>query len=127
MKRIPIIMLIFIICATSVFTGAQNVSLTENEKRRILWEAFFKKKPGKILKIDVYGENPSLTAVCFRSMGVTYLFDLRTNRFSPVNHAKLLPKGSVNNIIFLKDKKTSLGAFILSYNGSLQLSISAIE
>jgi hypothetical protein len=106
--------------------GPPAAQATES-KRADLWKAFGKALPDGVTwqAIDVYAENASLSQICFRSRGVTYVFDLASGKTQPVLHAKALPDRSVNAITFLEGKAG--GAFILWSNGTQQLSISARE
>jgi len=90
------------------------------KKRAALWEALEKALPKEYAQIDVYAENPSLTAVLFRSGSATLQFALKSGKVEVVHHMKVL--GRINRITFYENK--SGGAWILWLNGRHELSIS---
>ena len=104
-----------------------RTSQATESQRAALWKAFGRALPDGITweAIDVYAENPSLSQICFRARGGTYLFDLTTRKTQPVLHAKALPDRSVNAITFLESAAEAGSVFILWSNGARQLSISA--
>jgi hypothetical protein len=110
--------LLMCVVATVAYSQADD-----GVKRQKLWAQLMSGLPNTISRIDVYAEDTSLSAICFRSQGVTYLFDGTSNRLSPVEHAKALPKGSVNQITFVAHRDRPGGAFILWSNGQRQLSV----
>jgi hypothetical protein len=110
--------LLMCVVATVAYSQADD-----GVKRQKLWAQLMRELPDTSSRIDVYAENTSLTAICFRSAGVTYLYDGTSNRLSPVSHAKALPKGSVNQITFFAHQDSPTGAFILWGNGQRLLSV----
>ncbi len=94
-------------------------------KRKMLWLEFGKARPADVTwqSITVYAENPSLTRICFRANGVTYIFDLATKQTRPVQHAKALPGEIVNSITYVTSQDGVSGAFMLWSNGRFELSI----
>ena len=110
-----------------VFATAAHTQETEETKRKDLWAGLFRELPDDIKKIDVYAENASITAICFRAQGRTYLFEGNTNSLTLVNHAKALPKGSVNQITFFEHEESPTGVFILWGNGQRLLSVGIVE
>lgn len=78
----------------------------QEAKREKLWQALWKSLPREIDRIDAYAENTSLTAVCFRAGGVTYLFDLESGEVKQALHAKALPAGTINHITYVEQDTT---------------------
>lgn len=96
-----------------------RVQSEESEKRTALWQALMEACPQEYREIEVYGENPALTQVCFRSKGVTLLFDARREKVEVQNHVKMLPR--INRVTYRED--ASGGVFLLWYYGQLELSL----
>jgi hypothetical protein len=91
------------------------------KKRAALWQALEKALPEKYKEIDAYAENPSLSAVLFRSRGTTLTFTLKTGKVEEVPHGKVL--GKINRITF--EERKGGGDFALWYNGRRELTIAA--
>ncbi len=117
--------LIFIVLAFFLLVIVAHADDPADAKRKTLWLEFGKARPADVTwqSITVYAENPSLTKICFRANGVTYIFDLATKETKPVQHAKVLPGGLINSITFVTSQDGASGAFILWSNGQLELSI----
>ena len=92
----------------------------EEAARATLWAALQKAKP-KDLVVDAYGENPSLTQVCFLAGGRVYLFTLEDGKVTEEVFMKFLPK--INRITFRpaagpgKDR----GDFVLWADGQVEM------
>jgi hypothetical protein len=100
----------------------------EEAKRKALWEAFKKAKPKEIEKIDAYGENPSLTSICFSAGGQMYLFSTKAGKVEPLVFMKALPK--INRITFREDKNldkggSATGWFVLWADGEVEMNFLA--
>jgi hypothetical protein len=91
------------------------------KKRAALWQALEKALPKEYQRIEVYAENPSLTAVLFRSKDVTLQFSLKAASVEEVKHMKALPQ--INRITF--EEGDSGGQWVLWYNGRRELTIGA--
>ena len=92
-------------------------------KRTALWQALEKALPKKHEDIDVYCENPSLTAVLFRSNHTTCIFSVDSAKVEEVMHRKAI--FHINRITFDTDEKFS--HWRLWYNGRLELSVMGKE
>jgi hypothetical protein len=89
------------------------------KKRAALWQALQNALPEKYKEIDAYAENPSLSAVLFRSQRTTLTFSLKTGKVEEVPHGKAL--GKINRITF--EQRKDGGDFALWYNGRRELTI----
>jgi hypothetical protein len=108
--------------------SAQEPAGGEQAKRKALWAAFRKAKPKKIGDIDAYGENPSLTAICFSAGREVYLFSAKTGKVEVQVFMQLLPK--INRITFREDKRLDKsgpgkGWFVLWANGEVKMNVMA--
>ena len=114
-------MAIFCLVLSQSARPADPVNVDDTDKKRVaLWEALEKALPKEYAQIDVCAENPSLTAIVFRSEGVTLQFTLKSGKVEVVHHMKSL--GRINRITFRENE--SGGAWILWLNGRHELSIS---
>lgn len=97
----------------------------EAAARAALWAALKKAKP-KDLVIAAYGENPSLTQVCFSAGGRVYLFSLKGGKVTEPGFMKVLPP--INRITFRPaagpGKDPDDGDFELWADGQLELTFS---
>ncbi len=118
--------LLFVVLALSFLAVFARADETD-ARRKTLWLEFGKARPADVTwrSITVYAENPSLTQICFRANGTTYMFDLATKETKPVQHAKSLPEGMINSITFVTSQDGKSGSFILWSNGQFELSIGA--
>jgi hypothetical protein len=89
----------------------------EDARRKALWAALEKAKPRDIEKIDTYCENPSLTQVFFTANGDLYLFTLKDETVTNVVFMRVF---FTNRITFALNDK-GLGAWLLWYNGTVQM------
>ena len=101
---------------------------SEKAKRKTLWTAFRKAKTKEIGEIDTYGENPSLTAICFSAKGQVYLFTMKEDKVAPLTFQKGLP--TINRITFsegkrLKKSDPEMGAFVLWADGEAEMIFAA--
>ena len=98
---------------------------SSHDSRTELWAALIQAFPNAA-HIDAYAENPSLTAVLFRSSGQTLLFSLPSRSVTVVSHAKVV--GRVNSITFERGIEHSLAFwYVLRLNGQEVLRIGAKE
>ena len=91
----------------------------DGKKRAVLWKAMEESLPKEHEEIGVYAENPSLTAVLFRSHGLTMRFSLQDGKVEEVMHMKKL--GTINRITF--EEVQGRGNWVLWYNGQRELTI----
>lgn len=105
------------------------VAQTSQDERAQLWAALHRTLPSKSISvIDVYGENPSLTEVLFRSNGQTWLFSRASGELFFIQHAKLLPPGLVKAITFERSPASpGKGFFVLWQGGAEVLRIGGSE
>ncbi len=119
--------LVFLLLALFAIAIIAHADDQADAKRKTLWLEFGKARPADVTwqSITVYAENPSLTQICFRANGTTYIFDLASKATKPVQHAKALPGGMINAITFHPSQDGASGAFMLWSNGEFELSIGA--
>jgi hypothetical protein len=89
----------------------------EDAKRDALWAALKKTKHEAVQKIDCYGENPSLTEVCFSADKQVYIFTLKEGKVRGLVFMKVLPK--INRITFRQDKELSM--YLLWADGKVEM------
>lgn len=112
-----------VVTATLMLAGGRSIAagpqdeVQADKKRAALWEALEKALPKEHERIDVYAENASLTAVVFRSKGITLRFSLKAGKVEEVQHMKVL--GHINRITFEGVKGG--GAWVLWQNGNREL------
>jgi hypothetical protein len=112
-----------IVCVTpgqSVRAADPEKEDEAGKKRTALWQALEKALPKEYQRIDVYAEDPSLTAVLFRSKDTTLAFSLKTGKVEEVKHMKALAQ--INRITF-EETKGGGGEWVLWYNGRRELTI----
>jgi hypothetical protein len=102
----------------------------EQARRDALWAAFSKVLPNGMQDIDAYGENQSLTEVCFSSGGQVYLFSLANRKVVSLTFQKYLPK--INRIEFAIEPPAFKGGqemttYRLWSNGKLEMTCSATK
>ena len=97
---------------------------SEEAKRNALWAAFQKAKPKDLGEIYAYGENPSLSAICFSTDRWMYLFSTKDGKVNDLTFMKVLPK--INRITFREDKQLEKsgpgkGWFVLWADGKVEM------
>jgi hypothetical protein len=96
----------------------------EEAKRKALFAAFQKAKPKDLGEVDAYGENPSLTCICFSADRRVYLFSPKEGKVRDLTFMKVLPK--INRITFREDKHLEKsgpgnGWFVLWADGEVEM------
>ena len=96
----------------------------EEAMRNALWAAFQKAKPKDLGEVYAYGENPSLTAICFSTDRWMYLFSTKDGKVKDLTFMKALPK--INRITFRQDKQLEKsgpgkGWFVLWADGKVEM------
>jgi hypothetical protein len=96
----------------------------EEAKRNALWAGFQKAKPKDVGEIYAYGENPSLTTICFSTDRWMYLFSTKDGKVMDLTFMKVLPK--INRITFREDKQLEKsgpgkGWFVLWADGKVEM------
>lgn len=128
MKTIKLLSMMIVLFYLVIPLCAGDNPATFETPRKEVWKAFNQtrlEKFGKLLKINLYAESDSLSAICFiceKGLFVYYHNDSNNkglNHIEPVEHAKLLVYSSINRITYdSKDKY-----FELWSNGTKELSI----
>jgi len=125
-KKIFVVLSIILLACRSSY--ADN---SDKLKRTDVWKVFNKVRYvafGKFQKIDVYGEKPDLTEICYISKGIVYIFYYKDknnkglSHIEKMEHAKIINPG-INRISYEKSKDNGFGFFKLWYYGKIELSI----
>ena len=104
--------------------GMEPAGSGEEAMRNALWAAFQKAKPKDLGEVYAYGENPSLTAICFSTDRWMYLFSTKDGKVKDLTFMKALPK--INRITFREDKQMEKsgpgkGWFVLWADGKVEM------
>jgi hypothetical protein len=104
--------------------GPRTEEEKEEARRKVLWDALRKALPKELADIDAYGENPSLTEVCFSSRGKVFFFALKDKKVEELHFMVALSK--VNRITFEVDEAQEKnapgrGRFVLWRNGKVEM------
>jgi hypothetical protein len=99
-------------------------------KRKALWDALKQALPNVLEDMDAYGENATLTAVCFTGRGQVFVFSLEDHRVEKVMLEKAVPR--INRITFEDDSQTETGLpgsgrFVLWRGGDVELRVIRIR
>ncbi len=127
MRQLVIIgaMIALTLATAAPAVAGDPVPKDEETARAALWKALEKAKR-KDLVIDAYGENPSLTQVCFSAGNRVYLFTLKDGKVTEEHFMKFLPK--INRITFRSATGAGAGPgggdFQLWANGRLEMTFS---
>lgn len=116
---------VFVLLLSPVVAADDPAQKDGDAKRKELWAALMKAKPKEIERIETYGENPSLTAVCFSANQNVYLFNMKERKVTQLSFMKVLSP-NINRIVFKEDKElekhaAGVGWFELWSSGTLDM------